>query len=727
MNVKRTRVTLSLLTALICATGLDASPTKSEIDSHKKIVGYFPEWGVYSAHNSYAPSDTPFNKLTHINYAFARIINGEIAIFDDWAATGITFGESWDSEYKGNLGQFKKLKKQYPDTSVLISVGGWTQSANFHEAALTQAARLKFAASCVAFVRQWDFDGVDIDWEFPTQVRQPDPVDNAGDTGTPRADANEKLTFTLLLKTLREELDKAGAEDGRYYQLTAAVGASVTTINNVETDKYHEYLDFVNIMTYDMHGAWESKTGHQSPLYTNPNIEDPFKLTINNAVKLMKEKGVPSSKIIIGSPYYSRGWKGVKNDGNMAELPGLNASATGGANGIWDGGRAAGVNPFYHIKENMENNGDFVKYRDEYTKMPYLYSESKGEMYTYEDEESIAVKAEYVNDNSLGGVIFWEVSADYPSKGSALTTVLFNRLLDGNHPTYAHDNTTPTTSSSSSQQTSSASSESSSSVGETTPPIEGVPTWNAREVYFAETLSQHKGQVYKASWWTMGNEPGAEQWGPWKIQSSIEGSSSSSSVDVVESSSSEATSSQPTVGASSSSVGTQQSSSSESSSSSEPTTASSSYDSSKVYILGDRVLYNGILYEASWWTRGDTPGSAQWGPWKVIEDDTSTNKPSILNVKPSMQVFVPVEKQSYYQEELSEVLIEFKAEDSDGQIKVATTTIGATKHTMKHIGGNIYRIKWMPKEFGLYTLSLETQDNDAASVINTVEIEIIKK
>ena len=97
MKRRETRVILSLITALFCTMSLEASPTKSELDSHKKIVGYFPEWGVYSAHNFYEPSDTPFNKLTHINYAFARIINGEIAIFDDWAATGISFGESWDS------------------------------------------------------------------------------------------------------------------------------------------------------------------------------------------------------------------------------------------------------------------------------------------------------------------------------------------------------------------------------------------------------------------------------------------------------------------------------------------------------------------------------------------------------------------------------------------------------------------------------------------------------
>jgi len=211
------KVVLSLLASLVLSSSLFASPTKVELDSHKKVVGYFPEWGVYSTHNNYAPSDTPFDKITHVNYAFARIIDGKIAIFDDWAATGIAFGEPWDSQAKGNLGQFRKFKKTYPDTSILISVGGWTQSAGFHDAALTEVSRQKFSASCVAFVRKWDFDGIDIDWEFPTQVRQPDTIDTAGDTGTPKADIGEKQTFTLLLKSIREALDVAGQEDSKYY------------------------------------------------------------------------------------------------------------------------------------------------------------------------------------------------------------------------------------------------------------------------------------------------------------------------------------------------------------------------------------------------------------------------------------------------------------------------------------------------------------------------------
>ncbi len=224
ISVKKT--TLSILVSVAAASALYAAPTKAELDSMKKIVGYFPEWGIYSGHDNYVPAKVPFEKITHLNYAFATIKDGVIANFDNYAATEASLGEPWDSPYKGNLGQFKKLKKEYPHLYVLVSVGGWTQSGNFHDVAATQEARDRFAASVVQYIRTYDFDGVDIDWEYPGSYRAPDTTDNANDQGTPKADDSEKETFALLLKTLREHLNKASQEDGKYYQLTAAMGAS---------------------------------------------------------------------------------------------------------------------------------------------------------------------------------------------------------------------------------------------------------------------------------------------------------------------------------------------------------------------------------------------------------------------------------------------------------------------------------------------------------------------
>lgn len=171
-------------------------------------------------------------------------------------------------------------------------------------------------------------------------------------------------------------------------------------------------------------------TSHQSPLRANPDQPNHPELVkgnnIEEIVKLMQSHKVPAYKLVIGSPYYSRGWKGVKNDGPIKELPGLYASAESAANGIWDGGSPAGNNPFYYMREVLEKDPEFKKYRDPYSKAPYLYSESKQEMYTYEDEISLQEKVDFVKENGYGGVIFWEVTGDYPAKGgTALTDIIY--------------------------------------------------------------------------------------------------------------------------------------------------------------------------------------------------------------------------------------------------------------------------------------------------------------
>ncbi|MGO5066469.1 MULTISPECIES: glycosyl hydrolase family 18 protein [unclassified Clostridium] len=431
-------LSLFMLFSIISLEGVQAKAADSN-QSRKKIVAYFTEWGVYSGHDNYKISDVPWDKITHINYAFATIKNNKIALFDEWAATGIDFGDGWDSPYKGNLGQIKKYKKKYPNVKVLISIGGWSQSAGFHNVAKTPESRKIFADSVVDFIREWELDGADIDWEYPTFKREGDTVDNPNDQGTPLADDSEKETFTLLLKDLRETLNKAGKKDNKYYELTAAVGCGKDKIEKTEPDKYSQYLDFINIMTYDMNGAWENKTGHQSPLYKNPydNHEDMVKNYYNTdtAMKLFESYGISKDKLVVGSPYYSRGWKGVKNDGPIKELPGLFATATGGAKGTWDGGRAAGCNPYHYIKGTLEKDSSFKKYRDPYSKVPYLYSESKGEMYTYEDEVSLGERVKYVKDNNYGGIIFWELAGDAPLKGTSLTDVIYKGFFgDGDIP-----------------------------------------------------------------------------------------------------------------------------------------------------------------------------------------------------------------------------------------------------------------------------------------------------
>ncbi len=405
--------------------GTTARPV--ELDK-KKIVMYFPEWGIYGGHNQYYPHLMPLDKLTHVFYAFATIKDGKIAHFDTDAAINQSMGghTDWGGKDSGNLGQLRLLQKQYPQVSFLVSVGGWSQSANFPLISDTAAERKIFADSVVAYLREWKLDGVDIDWEFPGVPREPDIKDNPNDQGNPYAKPEDKQNFTLLLKDLRAALNKAGEEDGRYYQLATAVNASAGKVQFTEPAEYSKYVDFINLMTYDLHGAWDPITGHHSALSKNPG--DPHTgLSVAECLENFLGLGIPKEKLVIGSPFYSRGWKEVKNDGPYPDTyPGLFASANGGAKGIWDGGVAAGNNPYYHLLE-MERDPRFVKYRDPYNNSPYLYSAELGEFYTYEDKISLQDKVDYVNQNQYGGIIVWEITGDSPARGGTeLLDVIYN-------------------------------------------------------------------------------------------------------------------------------------------------------------------------------------------------------------------------------------------------------------------------------------------------------------
>ena len=231
--------------------------------SGRKVIAYYPSWATHD--RDFQVADIDGEKITHINYAFANIANGEVVVGDEYADTEKAFpGDCWEPGCKrGNFNQLNKLKEKHPHLKTLISVGGWTWSNNFSDAALTDASRNKFADSAVRFIREWGFDGVDLDWEYPVAGGEVD--------GRPE----DKQNFTLLLQKVRQKLDEAGNQDGKKYLLTIASGASPDYVKNTELDQVQAQLDWINIMTYDFHGGWESASGNNAPLYLDPKDPSP--------------------------------------------------------------------------------------------------------------------------------------------------------------------------------------------------------------------------------------------------------------------------------------------------------------------------------------------------------------------------------------------------------------------------------------------------------------------
>jgi GH18 family chitinase len=378
-------------------------------DTDKKIVAYYIEWGIYG--RDYQPADMPLEKITHVNYAFANIgEDGRIAIGDPYAAVEKLYpGDAWDQPYAGTYNQLNNvLRAEFPHIRTLISVGGWTWSGRFSDVALTNTSRAVFAESCVDFIRSYNFDGVDIDWEYPGGGGLPSNVSRPED----------RENYTLLLQELRDRLDAAGAEDGREYLLTIASGAGWDKIDNLEVEAISDILDWINVMTYDFRGAWDfSSTAHHAGMYENP--DDPVdgddvaaRYNVDSAIQTFLARGAAPGKIVVGVPFYSRSWGGVQDPlGNG----GLFQPATSVPPGTWDdwSSGATGINDFFEIEE-MIASGDYVRYWDGISQVPYLYSPTRhdGHFVSYDDEESMGIKMDYIIENELGGAMFWEVTAD---------------------------------------------------------------------------------------------------------------------------------------------------------------------------------------------------------------------------------------------------------------------------------------------------------------------------
>ena len=382
-----------------------------------RIIGYFTSWGIAS--RGYRVAYIPGDMVTHINYAFGVISPQEnkCVLGDPVADVQKFYGanESVDREpdlkdaMHGAFGQFLKLKLVYPQLKILISIGGWNGSARFSDVALTEETRSEFVDSCVAlYFRKYPgvFDGVDVDWEYP--------VSGGLQPGRPE----DKHNFTLLLAEFRRQLDLQGQADGKQYLLTIAAPAGPDTYANLELDQIHRVLNWINLMTYDFHGSWDATTNFNSPLYasstdpsTNPVVRNQF--NTDAAVQAYLAAGVPPQKLVIGVPFYGRGWEGVPDINH-----GLYQPATGAAPGNIEPGA------FSYTDIKLHYLPTYQRYWQDEAMVPWIYNPSTGIMITYEDPQSVAIKAEYVNANHLSGMMFWELSND----GGDLLTAAYNAL-----------------------------------------------------------------------------------------------------------------------------------------------------------------------------------------------------------------------------------------------------------------------------------------------------------
>lgn len=410
-------VSAAIMSLLFAPSTQSAQPSTHKHPNHPDpkpiIVAYYAGWAARSGHHI---ADIDASMLSHIIYAFANIGPDFNITFGDRSIDIDKHfsGDDPDAPFKGNFNQLLKLKEKHPHVKTLIGIGGWTWSGLFSDVALNDDRRHAFARSIASFVTKYGFDGVDIDWEYPVSGGLPDNIRRPED----------KQNFTLLMKTIREHLDEQQAIDGKHYTLSFAAAAPSFYIENVDLSSLHRFVDFINLMAYDIHGPWDQKTGLLAPLFRDPESAFDSTWSVDDAVKSYIKEGVPKEKIIVGIPFYGYKYSGViVNDGHSPTqhtptLPrktpseGLHARYT----------KAVSV-PYRIIANSAwKANNEYVQHAT--ARVPYALTDTT--FYTFENSHSISEKGAYIKQKQLGGAMIWEISQD--TKDHELLRSLYDAL-----------------------------------------------------------------------------------------------------------------------------------------------------------------------------------------------------------------------------------------------------------------------------------------------------------
>jgi chitinase len=422
------RIVAVAAVATLLVTALGAAPASAHGNKGQSFrqVGYFTQWGIYGRAFPVKKLDTSgaAARLTHINYAFGNVspdgkcyVDGAAPEGDSWADYQRTVpaeesvdgvADNWGEPLNGNFGQLQKLKVKHPDLKVLISLGGWSWSNHFSDAALTDASRKTFVASCIDLYLKGNlpnpdgsaggpgtlkgvFDGVDLDWEWPAM---PGDVDNV-------YRPEDKQNFTKLVAEFRKQLDAYGRTQKKHFELTAFLPANPTNIDaGFEVPKVMKNLDFATIQGYDFHGTWEATANQQSALRIPSGATLPD-FSLADTTKAWLDRGAPRDKLVVGIPYYGHGWTGVTGGRN-----GLFGTSTGGAApATFDAGTED-----YKVLKTLAGTDGYQVYRDLRAGTAWLYNGNT--FWTYDDPAVLLQKALWIRSERLGGAMVWSLDGD---------------------------------------------------------------------------------------------------------------------------------------------------------------------------------------------------------------------------------------------------------------------------------------------------------------------------
>ncbi|KAA0201537.1 hypothetical protein HAZT_HAZT005430 [Hyalella azteca] len=345
-----------------------------------KVVCYFTNWAWYrQGIGKYKPEDIDPSLCTHIVYGFAVLDGTRLLIkpHDTWA--------DYDNEFYKKVTDLKAK-----GVKVLIAIGGWNDSAGDKYSRLVNSAeaRRKFTAHVVEFILKHNFDGLDLDWEYP----------KCWQVECNKGPESDKPAFSAWIRELHAAFQPHGL------LLSAAVSPSYKVIDaGYEVPELNRYLDWIAVMTYDYHGHWDKKTGHVAPMFHHPESLVP-EFNANYTIHYWLAHGADRKKLVMGMPMYGQSFALASATDN-----GLNANSYGrGEAGEFT--RAGGFLAYYEICDRIMNRGYTVVRDPQSTIGPYAYK--GGQWFGFDDISMIRYKSRYVKDMGLGGAMIWALDLD---------------------------------------------------------------------------------------------------------------------------------------------------------------------------------------------------------------------------------------------------------------------------------------------------------------------------
>ncbi|OQR75642.1 endochitinase-like [Tropilaelaps mercedesae] len=399
-----------LLAGAVHSAAVDKSKLYGQIQDRGKVVCYYQTW-AYNRPTPYTYDieDIPAELCTHLVYSFVGLSN------KTWELVSID--PKLDFE-KNGFKRFNDLKKKHSNLTTILAVGGWDEGGQkYSEMVGSKERRATFVQSAVKWVKDHGFDGFDLDWEYP----------GASDR---QGKYSDKENFLKLVQELRAVFDK---QSPRLLLTVAVPIAKFRLDEGYEVKALGQLFDHIHVMSYDLRGNWAGFADVHSPLYPRPFDEWGFaKLNVRDGLQLWTERGAPKQKLIVGIPIYGRTYTLGSKDNHGLRAGIRRWDTDGGKPGPYT--NASGFHAYFEICQNVQKGG-WKREWDDVGKCPYAYKDDQ--WVGYEDEESVAIKLDFIIKQGYGGAMVWAVDmddyrADCGSKNALMTMI--NSAMDNFKP-----------------------------------------------------------------------------------------------------------------------------------------------------------------------------------------------------------------------------------------------------------------------------------------------------